>query len=33
VLEFPTGHVLSSKEIFERATEDEKLALEIVPVA
>jgi hypothetical protein len=33
VLEFPTGHILSSKEIFAKATEDEKLALEIVSIA
>ena len=30
VLEFPKGHILSSKEILEKSTEDEKLALEIV---
>jgi hypothetical protein len=32
VLEFPMGHILSSKEIFDEATEDEKLDLEIVPI-
>jgi hypothetical protein len=33
VLEFPTGHILSSKEIFEKATKDEKLHMEIIPIA
>jgi hypothetical protein len=33
VLEFPKDHILSSKEIDTKSTEDEKLGLELIPIA
>jgi hypothetical protein len=32
VLNFPAGHILSSKEFFEKSTQEEKLAMEIVSI-